>query len=298
MARYRAAAALLALLIPATALGACDGDDSPRERAVPTGPIRAEAGVPRSPFVVGYGRSTEQRLLAEIHARALRAAGYRAETAPAADLAGALRRAEIDAYPERVRVARRARDVLVTPATPYDSGAAVAVSRATARRGKLETLSDLSKQAGEATLSGPRNCRRRPDCLPAIERTYGVRFRRFLGVRPDLRHEPLRKRRARAGVVHSTDPQLIRNNLVLLADDRHAFPPAAWTLLVREQGLRGSDAAERLTSVAERAVHPLSAEVMQELVARVAIDERSPARVARQYLRRAGLVAGRGAGPG
>jgi glycine betaine/choline ABC-type transport system substrate-binding protein len=139
-------------------------------------------------------------------------------------------------------------------------------------------------------VSVPRGCARRRECLPALERAYGARFRRVIRVRQDVRQEPLRHRRARAGVVHSTDPQLVRNGLTLLADDRRAFPHAGWVLLVRKDALGGGEAPERVAAVANHAVRDLSAEVMQELVARVALDQRQASAVARQYLTRSELV--------
>ena len=159
-----------------------------------------------------------------------------------------------------------------------------------ARKLRLRTISDLAKQAKGATISVPRGCERRRDCLPALERTYDAHFGRVIRVRPDVRHEPLKYRRARAGVVGAIDPQLIRNGLMLLTDDRHAFPRAGWVLLVRKQALGGGDAPERAAAVADRATQALTPEVMQELVARVAFDERPPSQVARQYLKRSGLV--------
>ena len=126
MAHARAAAALPALLISAIALAGCMGEGDAGRKALPAGPIRPESAAPRAPLTEAYGSSIEQRVLAAIYAEALRAAGYRADTAPSPDPRGGLERVEADAYPERARAARTVRGVVSSSETPYDSGWAVA----------------------------------------------------------------------------------------------------------------------------------------------------------------------------
>ena len=99
------------------------------------------------------------------------------------------------------------------------------VTRATAARLHLRTVSDLRPVARQLTLGGPPECPRRPYCLPGLRDVYGLRFARFL----PFDTEPQRVTALREGVVDvavldTTDGNLATGDLVLLADDRHLQP--------------------------------------------------------------------------
>ena len=63
---------------------------------------------------------------------------------------------------------------------------------------------------------------------------------------------------------------------------------SAFTLLLSRTALRG--ATEDVEKVAAQAGAGIGPAVMQELLARVQLDERRPRRVAGEYLRKSGLV--------
>ena len=307
--------ALAALLCCCLSPIACGGDDE-GPGGVPRGPIRSEPGAADTKLVVGSTRTTERRLLAQIYVQALRAAGYAVDTdfalrGPAAGRR-ALTRGDIDAFPEPIGVAletladtpaadvprseprayelvrRRLerRELLAAPPAPFPTGLGVAMRATTARRIRVRKISRLAAKRERVRASAFAGCR----CRGPLERTYELGFRRFAVLRPDLRHEMLRKRLVDIAVVGSMDPQLVRNDLVLLDDDRAAFGPSRFTLLLRRAALRGAAAdVEKVIAQANRGLGPA---VMQELVARVELDERSPRRVAGGYLRRSGLVDG------
>jgi osmoprotectant transport system substrate-binding protein len=307
--------ALAALLCCCLSPIACGGDDE-GPGGVPRGPIRSQPDAAGTELVVGSTRVTERRLVAEIYTQALRAAAYAVDTDFALRNPGAGRRAltrgDIDAFPEPTDVAletlagtptadvprsersayellRRRLDqrgLLPAPPAPFPTGRGVAMRATTARRIGVRTISRLAAKRERVRSSAPAGCR----CRGPLERTYELGFRRFAVLRPDLRHEMLRKRLVDIAVVGSMDPQLVRNDLVLLEDDRGAFGPSRFTLLLRRAALRG--AAPEIEKVIAQANRGLGPAVMQELVARVELDERSPRRVAREYLRRSGLVDG------
>jgi glycine betaine/choline ABC-type transport system substrate-binding protein len=162
------------------------------------------------------------------------------------------------------------------------------VAARTARRLKLGRIGDLRRTATHLRIAGPRGCQRRPDCLPALRRAYALRFRRFVGVRPDLVHEPIRTGAAAATIVPTTDPHIGRDGEVLLRDDRRAFPGSPVVVAVRREAAR--EAGPALPSALGRAGSALTVPLMQELVARVEFDERPSAVVAGQYLRATGLL--------
>jgi osmoprotectant transport system substrate-binding protein len=158
-----------------------------------------------------------------------------------------------------------------------------------ARRYKLRKISDLARMASRLTLWGPPECRRRHDCLLGLEQVYGLHFKRFMAVPIGRRHAVLKSGRADLSIVFTTDPQIKRDGEVLLKDDRGMFPPYNSTLVVRKaiSDRAGPDLGRTIKILQEQ----LTAENMQELNARVDLDHKSAAEVAKEYLQETGLVA-------
>jgi osmoprotectant transport system substrate-binding protein len=162
------------------------------------------------------------------------------------------------------------------------------VTKATADKYHLVNISDLKPVAGKLTLYGSPECRQRLDCLLGLEQVYGLKFKKFVPVAIDLRHEVLTKGQADVSIVFTTDPQIKRNNEVLLKDDKNMFPPYNSTFLIRNDA--ASKAGPDLPKVIAQVNKGLTAPVMQELNARVDLDKQTPQAVAAQYLKETGLV--------
>jgi osmoprotectant transport system substrate-binding protein len=283
-----------------------------------TGMIARDAANAAVTLRIGSKNFTEQRVLAEIFAQGLASAGYKVRTEldlgdERAALA-ALRAGRVDAYPEytgtaltsffgvRVRAVPKdpeaayekaradfAQDGLVAlPPTPFTSSNEVAVTRETARRLNLRDISDLATVAPSLTLYGPPECRRRLDCLVGLQRVYGLRFKRFVPNPIADRHGVLASGRADVSIVFTTDPEIKRNGEVLLRDDKGMFPPYNSMLVLRKQvaDRAGPDLKDTVVLIQKA----LTAEAMQELNARVDLDRKTPAEVAREYLRETGLI--------
>ena len=109
------------------------------------------------------------------------------------------------------------------------------MTQQTAAKYGLKKISDLSKVANKLTLYGSPECRQRLDCLLGLQQVYGLKFKKFVPVDIALRHEVLKKGQADVSIVFTTDPQIKRNDEVLLEDDKGMFPPYNSTLVVRKQ---------------------------------------------------------------
>jgi osmoprotectant transport system substrate-binding protein len=313
---------LLALVSP-VAVAACGGGDVPAGSGAGSGGslptmIERHAANAKVTLTIGSKNFTEQRVLGEIYAEGLKAAGYRVHTdLSLGDQDSALKAliaGRVDGYPEYTgtalvaffgvpparlphdpqqayQQARRgfaAKGLVAFPPTPFRDSNEVAVTAATARRYGLRRISDLSRMAGRLTLAGSPECRHRTDCLAGLEEVYGLRFKRFIAVPIGKRHDVLADGRADVSIVFTTDPQIRRNHEVLLRDDRGMFPPYNSTLVVR----RG--VAQRAGPDFERTIALINAQLtatnMQELNARVDLDRQPAAQVAREYLRQTGIV--------
>ena len=281
------------------ALASCGGGGSSGASAGDGGaPITPKAANRRVTVVMASTRSSEQRLLAQIYAQAIKAAGFHVRLAgglaAGAPSIAALEQGQVNAYARFARVPAREQSALerggvaLLPLGRPVRANGLAVPARTARRFHLRNISGLARHAAGMTLAVPRGCERQPDCLPALKRAYGLRFRGVRRVRPDLAHEALRTGRAQVSLVSTTDPHVRRSGEALLVDDRRAFPAAGPVVLVRRALQRRGGQA--LRHAVDEADSGLTVEMMEELNARVEFDEDSPVRVARDYLRATGLL--------
>jgi osmoprotectant transport system substrate-binding protein len=323
--------ALVATLLAAAAgLSACGSDNdnsSSGSKATPT-PTRAEASssgeIKKNPanasvsLKIGSKNFTEQRVLGEIFAQGLAAAGYKTSTdlslADENTALKALKGGQISAYPEytgtilgsffNLAASKIPTDpqkayelakgkfapqgITEFPPTPFTDSNEVAVLPATAQKYGLKNISDLSKVASKLVLYGTPECRQRLDCLLGLQKVYGLKFKKFVPVSADQRHTVLLDKKADVSIVFTTDPQIKRNHEVLLHDDKHMFPPYQSTLLMKDSTAKAAGAD--LAKVIDQLQKPLTDDAMQELDARVDLDKKEPAEVAKEYLSETGLV--------
>jgi osmoprotectant transport system substrate-binding protein len=270
-------------------------------------------------ITVGSKNFTEQKILGEIYAQALQAAGYDVKTelnlGDEKTALKALQDGQIDAYPEytgtallsffntptdelegvdsqkayemvKADFAKEGIDAL--PPTPFTNSNEVAVTGETAQKLGLKSISDLKGKSQDLTLYGTPECRQRKDCLLGLEQTYGLKFKKFVPVDPALRHEVLEKGQADVSIVFTTDPQIKRDGEVLLSDDKHIFPPYNSTFLVKQDFV--DKAGPDLQKTIELVNQGLTAPAIQELIARVDLDKQTPDAVAKEYLQESGYI--------
>jgi osmoprotectant transport system substrate-binding protein len=272
-------------------------------------------------ITVGSKNFTEQKILGEVYAQALEAAGYDVKTelnlGDEKTALKALKDGQIDAYPEYTGTAllsffntptdelegvdsQKAYEMVNTdfakegidalPPTPFTNSNEVAVTADTAQKLGLKSISDLKGKSQDLTLYGTPECRQRRDCLLGLEQTYGLKFKKFVPVDPALRHEVLEKGQADVSIVFTTDPQIKRDGEVLLSDDKHIFPPYNSTFLVKQDFV--DKAGPDLQKTIELVNQGLTAPAIQELIARVDLDKQTPDAVAKEYLQESGYIAG------
>jgi osmoprotectant transport system substrate-binding protein len=315
--------AALALLLATFAIAACGDDDDESSGGQASG--EKQSAIQSNPdnksvsITMGSKNFTEQKVLGEIFAQGLQAAGFTVKK----DLNlgdekiafKALKTKDIDAYPEYTGTALLSffgvkankipkdsqqayedvksnmakQDITAVPPTPFTNSNEVGVTQETAEKDGLQKISDLSKTDQDMDFYGPPECRQRTDCLLGLQQVYKLKFKKFVPVAIDLRSEVLSKGQADASIVFTTDPQNKRDNFVLLEDDKQIFPPYNSTLLVRNDIAEGKGGAE-IQKIAQQVQKGLTDEVMSELNARVDLDKKTPEAVASEYLKESGLV--------
>jgi osmoprotectant transport system substrate-binding protein len=191
------------------------------------------------------------------------------------------------------------RGVIVTrPAAAQDANAIV-VTAATAARYRLHVVSDLATVAPALVFGGPPECPERAYCLAGLRQTYRLRFRAFV---PLDAGGPLTRQALRAGdisvaLLFTTDPTILDQHLVVLADNRGLQPAENIVPVVRRATAEryGTGLFAALNAVSAR----LSTSALTALDAQVELDGRAPGIVAERWLHDQGLARPeRGLSPG
>jgi osmoprotectant transport system substrate-binding protein len=177
---------------------------------------------------------------------------------------------------------------VLQPAAAQDQNG-FAVTRGTAGRFHLRTVSDLGPVASRLTIGGPAECPTRPYCLIGLRSVYGLRFARFLPFDTEQqRVAALQDGVADVAVLFTTDGYLATGDFALLADNRGLQPaenvvPVVTAKTVARYGMRLVDA---LDAVSAR----LTTKGLIFLNWRVTVAGKDVLTEARGWLERQGLV--------
>jgi osmoprotectant transport system substrate-binding protein len=315
-------AAVLALALGAAACGSDDNGGSTSSTSstssAQSAAITSNSANAKTTITVGSKNFTEQKVLGEVYAQAFRAAGYTVKTAlnlgDEKTALAAVKSGQISGYPEytgtallsfldvpaaklpsdptaaydQVKAGMAKEGIEAFPPTPFTSSNEVGLLKSEADKLGVTKISDLKSKASKLTLYGSPECRTRRDCLLGLEEVYGLKFKKFVPVNIDQRHEVLTSKQADLSIVFTTDPQIKRNDEVLLQDDKGMFPPYNSTFLMKQSvaDAAGPDLAKTIDLVNKN----LTADVMQELNARVDLDKDTPEQAAQAYLKQFKLI--------
>jgi len=125
----------------------------------------------------------------------------------------------------------------------------------------------------------------RADGYPGLTKTYGLHLRPRL-IDQNLMYEAIHRGQVDIISGYSTDGRIKAYDLLVLDDNRHAFPPYAAAPVVRQATL---NRYPTLASVFDRLAEKLTDSVMTALNYQVDYEKKSPEAVARQFLQQAGL---------
>lgn len=214
------------------------------------GPSTATHGGADNIITVGSKGFSESWINGELYAQALRARGYQVDlktnVGSAQLIDAALTSGQVDLYPEYTGVIalslanqdklmetaeetyKFARDfeagrgVTILNATPFENKNAIAVTQEFAAQHKLKTIEDL-RDIGDFVYSTY------PDNVSggigydAIVKTYDLPNMKLQTLSIGLNYRALKKGEIQAADVFTTDPQLLRSDLVVLEDTKNLF---------------------------------------------------------------------------
>ena len=180
----------------------------------------------------------------------------------------------------------------------FENAYEIAIPRSLAEERGIRTISELSLIAPELRASFGYEFLERPDGLPGLEETYGLRFKSVQGMQEALKYQAAGAGQIDVLDVYTTDGRLLVNDLVVLEDDRDFFPPYEAVPLVNGETL--AEHPEIGTTLALLA-GALDGETMRQINLRLQEAKESEIVVAHDLLRSLGLLEGTGAvepGPG
>lgn len=282
----------------------------------------AAVAPPRPAVVVASKPFGESYLLCELFAQLLESRGIAVERRPglgATEIAfAALRTNAIDVYPEytgtgliailhdslsdalaadprRVyaRVAQRSAELYgVRWLAPlgFQNTYAIAVTRQTAARLHLRTLTDLAGVGRSVTAGFTADFIGRADGLAGLARVYRLEPKAVRPLAPAVKYQALSSGGVDVVDGYSTDGLLARYDLVTLVDDRHFFPPYEAAAVVSPRLARTRpDVLGVLGLLSGR----LDETLMRTVNRRIEVDGESVELVAALTLRSLGLIASR-----
>ena len=156
----------------------------------------------------------------------------------------------------------------------------LAVTRATARRYNLRTISDL-RRVPDLTIAGFPEWEAR--WRGPIGRRYGVRGFDFVPLAGISAYQLLDQGRVLVADVFTTDPPLLGNKYVQLRDPKNMFGFQHVALVVDRDLVRENGA--RFTNTINAVSRLLTIRAIQAMNKAVAVDQRPAARVADAFLR-------------
>lgn len=271
----------------ALALTACSGGGDPLSADKPAGTSGA------SSVIVGSADFPESQLLATIYAQALNAAGVTATTklniGSREVYMPALLDGSINLLPEYAGATLSYLDKTVEATTPEEVAAGLkkalpkgismltpsdaqdsdtlAVTKETAEKYNLKTVSDLIPVAGDIVLGGPPEWKTRHEGVAGLKEVYGLEFKEFktLDVAGPLTLTALLNGQIQVADLTSTDPAIAENDLVALKDDKNLFPAQNIVPIVATDQVN-----DKLTKVLDSVSAALTTKALIEMNGRLA----------------------------
>jgi osmoprotectant transport system substrate-binding protein len=306
----------IALAVAACAIAGCGGGDDSGGGGSSGGSAGAsdQPGKGKPHITIGDKNFTEEFILGELYAQALKAKGFdvsvKSNIGSSEIIDKALTSGQIDMYPDYVgtilsvvagknnppasakatyQAAKRfeeSRDLTLLEPTPFFDSNAVAVLPSYAQQHGLETVSDLAKVGSFTYADTPENLHRLQG-VAGLRRVYKLDKLKFKPLSIGLQYTALKRGDVQTADVFTTDAQLTRTKLKLLTDDKHIFgfqnvAPVVSQKVLAEQG---PAFAQTINAVSAK----LTNEAMRAMNAAVDIDKKEPKEVAGAFLAANGL---------
>ena len=148
--------------------------------------------------------------------------------------------------------------------------------------------------ASQFTLGAPPECPKQPYCLPGLKKTYGIEFKKFVGLQAGpATVGALKTNKVQVAELFSTDPAITENDFVILDDDKNLQAAGNIVGVVNKDS--DSPTVEKILAEVDS---KLETDSLTELVGKVTVDHQDPADVAKGFVEDAGLLGNMSGGSG
>jgi osmoprotectant transport system substrate-binding protein len=306
----RGLSALAVALAIALTFAACGSSDKSSSTGSGSSAASDQPGKGKPAVTIGDKNFTEEYILGELYAQALRAKGYtvklKANIGSSEIVDKALTSGKLDMYPEytgtilseiahqtkrpsdaaaayaAAKTFEEGRGFTLLAKTPFFDSDALAVKQAYAGKYGLKSLADLKKVTGKVRLGAPPEFRTRFAGLLGLQQEYGLNNISLKPLSIGLQYKALDSGNIDTADVFTTDGALQRGKYVLLKDPKFIFgfqnvaPVVSKSVATK----MGPEFATTLNAVSAK----LTTEAMQRMNAAVDIDKKKPADVAKAFL--------------
>lgn len=292
-------AAVTAISLPLAACGGSSTTTSSKSGSQPT-------------VIVGSANFAENEILADIYADALRKAGVPVKTklniGDREIYFKELKSGALNAFPEyngavleylvpSSRASSTAAvDTALKKALPSNLEAlkpssaqdkdSITVTEAFAKAHNLKSIADLKSIESQVVMGGPPEFAHRADGIPGLKKLYGITFKSFkpLDESGPLTVKALQDGTIQAGDVFTTDPVVVKDHFVSLADPKHLFAAQNVIPIVNKKV-----ATPKVVSTLDAISSALSTSDLVQLVNGVTYDHASVSTVASAFVTQAKL---------
>lgn len=169
----------------------------------------------------------------------------------------------------------------------YNNTYVLAMRKDVAEKYNLEKISDLTSIADTLTIGTTTEFSERADGLLGLEELYGLTFGDVRIMNVGLRYIALDEKKIDITNAFSTDGLLVKYDLVFLEDDKQLYPPYYAAPIVRSDTLKKHP---EIKEVLNRLTGRLDEQTMMALNAEVDVDKKNAKDVAREWLKKEGLI--------
>lgn len=165
----------------------------------------------------------------------------------------------------------------------FDNTYSFMVTKDTAKKYNLETVSDLKKHSKDLNLGADSSwLKRKGDGYPGFQEAYGFDFKTIRPMQIGLVYDALNSNNLDVAVGYSTDGRIAAYDLKVLKDDRHFFPPYDASAVATNELL---DEHPELKPIINKLDDKISTEDMQKLNYQADGKGQEPAVVAEKFLK-------------
>ena len=268
-------------------------------------------------IIIGSTNFEEQAIVANLYGDVLKKAGYPVTVEPAAGtraiVVPAIKSGQIDleadyagslvnflnngvstpvadslatAVPSLKKSLNPSGVTVLTPAPALDTNVFV-VTKATASKYHLTTISSLKPVASKLVLGGPPECPTNAGCLPGLEKTYGLRFSSFKATDEagPISVAALKNGEVQVVELFSSDGNVVSNNFVALKDNKNLEAADYITPVIRTS----VDSTQVASAINKVSAKLTTAQISKLNLLVTGPQKEAPAAVAQTWLQQQGL---------